>query len=272
MTTDTLLMELYEQSPPRYYQADASVNAFGYVASVASKMRTVADLIRRGEWFQITTRLNQMLVPSCVAVLDGMCLFAHHSVPSALPEPPRGCVFSQASLENLHDVLLCSGHTDNQKANRLFRQFEAAGNRCYIAKCGGNVLAYCWVFRHNYIVTFDSYENTVIDVPLGPNIFAVGNVFVHPDARQRGVGAALMNNVIGQLNAKSPGMTLLSFVRPSNEASIRLHYKLKFSILSRYYYFVLPLGRFLIVRTPSEKTRLYRLTKNHKIAPPPHLK
>jgi GNAT superfamily N-acetyltransferase len=233
-----------------------------YMISIRSRTRATLRLVHRGEWFRIVTGLFRRCVPSSLASLDDLSLLACYTTPNESSTLSSEYTFSQASTIDLKDIIDSSNNTSDSQINRLFHHFDESGHKCYFVKCDGKVLAYCWIFRHEYLLTYDSYENTNIRVLLPDHICIIGNIFVQPKARGQGLGTALLSHVIGQLRSSNSSLTFLSFINTNNEISRQLHRQLGFSVVGRFCYSASPLGRFLLVRFLSAKTKFYRLTQN----------
>ena len=164
-----------------------------------------------------------------VVMLDEMCLLACRSMPCALPRLPQSYTFCPSATADLHRVLEVSEHANNARVDCLYRQFYVSGSQPYIAEFAGRVVAYCWVFFKDYTLTFDSYvRGLVYQMCCCRRMLRLLETCLFAPRPGSKDLVCVYGKVIEQLHSSDPEATILSFVRPENEASMRLHQKLEF--------------------------------------------
>ena len=230
-------------------------------------IHTGAQLTGRGEWFQVAQRLVSRCVPSWLMVLDQRYLLVCRRMPSVPSEIPNDYVLAKASFLNSVDIAECLGDPNATEMDRRLRRFAASGSTFYVARRAGKVCAFCRIAPDEYTVMFDGYQKFNVTVPLDPNTCVIGYIYVHPEARRRGLGAALLGHAISQRHSSIGRMPVLSVVRPDNGGSMRMHRRVGFSVVGSYYYVASPLARVLIVRSMFSTARVYRLTGHTVVNP-----
>jgi hypothetical protein len=149
------------------------------------------DRIRRdwraGGLFQVAMRFLERLPVHVVSDLVFMRLDREAICPSSVP--PADLAFSHADESQIEEVVDCSSEVEPARARQmtLFRKFLKEGHACAIVRERGRVIAHQWAFYGTYVVTIDGYRKTALPVALGASAVFMGNAFVRPEARGRGV-------------------------------------------------------------------------------------
>ena len=94
-----------------------------------------------------------------------------------------------------------------------------------------NTLKNCYLFYGSEGYLIKTYEDRIKVAATG-NTEDMMNIAVHPDYRMRGIGKALINELIPILAARNV-LRLALEVRVSNETAIGLYKKLGFEIVGR---------------------------------------
>jgi GNAT superfamily N-acetyltransferase len=155
------------------------------------------------------------------------------------------------------------------------------GNKCFLIELPGEAQAMgiCWVFGSNYTLTYARYADKNIVFSLPPDAVFIGNAFVSPHYRRRGVYSRLLAGVASGLRWPTHTSQILAAVESGNDQSRKAHAKNGFVTVAAIYYvsflqtavlLAWPLkGRPFFVRLRSN-TRLIRILGDGTIAPSSH--
>jgi len=132
--------------------------------------------------------------------------------------------FARADASSIDDLLACQGTTiDTPRA--VFERFFKQGHHCYVARKDGKIVAYCWVFKGNYVLSFDRSERPLITLVLKDNEAFFSNGFIAEKYRLKGVFPNLLKSITGLY----PDDTrFFSSVDPINVNSLRAHIRYGF--------------------------------------------
>lgn len=112
-----------------------------------------------------------------------------------------------------------------ERIGALFRRFQSEGARAALIWHRDRVVAYNWVFRHRYIVTFDSYASRNLVLRLPEDCVFFGNGYIDPAYRMHGLFPRLLAH---SAQAFGPNLRCYSSTDVFNAISIGSHLRLGF--------------------------------------------
>lgn len=130
-----------------------------------------------------------------------------------------------ADESHLDELAVLDDFENPQFLRRLFRQFLTEGAQCHAIRHAGRVVAYNWVFRGHYTVTFDGYDKRCMQLDLGPRAVFLGNGFIVPAYRMKG----LFPSLLGMALEHGEDTALFSTIDVINLNSLRAHLRLGFN-------------------------------------------
>ena len=135
-----------------------------------------------------------------------------------------GYEFAWVDASSIDHLMACQGEAvDTPRA--VFERFFKQGHQCYTACKDGKIIAYSWVFKGNYVLSFDRGERPLITLVLKDNEAFLGNGFIAEKYRLKGVFPHLLKFATGQY----PDATrFFSSVDPINANSLRAHIRFGF--------------------------------------------
>jgi ribosomal protein S18 acetylase RimI-like enzyme len=210
-----------------------------YFTTIINKLQEAFRLLRSKEFFRIAARICNLILPQSLLSLNKTYIMVHHR--DVLLEPNRPCegVVRRGTLSDIPRLVVSCHETPSSETEDMFRRFFTDGNICYLIENGPRILGYCWVFQHRYIVTFDGYKRSKIQLTIGPQIAFVGNAFIHSDYRTLGFYSQLLQTLTKDLCASDGIVYLLAGIQAENEVSIIAHEKRGFEVLFTIYSLIL---------------------------------
>jgi L-amino acid N-acyltransferase YncA len=160
------------------------------------------------------------------------------------------------------DLLKCTGDCDDPNAEHLLRRFFAAGQRCYVVETPGQIVGYCWLFFRQYVITHDSYQTSSVLFSLSEHSVFIGNVFIRPECRRRGLYSSLLSGVLREAKSSYGKNRFYVDVKADNAPSLRAHSQAGFTIVATLYYVGLLGARFLVMAPTKGRPRVHRATND----------
>lgn len=197
---------------------------------VFARIRKFLQYFRRGGIHEVLLRLaaGEYLPVRLLCFNEAQILRLERRDPGADIGVLPGYEYQEMDRRALDALLACSGPDASPHRRRHFEGFFDQGVRCHAIKHAGAVVAYCWTFSREYVLTFDGYRRRNIAFPLDANAVFVGNVYVAPAHRHRGVFSWLLRQVV----ARHPeGTRFYSWVERTNDISLLAHRRLGFAPL-----------------------------------------
>jgi GNAT superfamily N-acetyltransferase len=142
-----------------------------------------------------------------------------------------GFTVRRAHPADLAGIIECSYEDPNVASFELFHRFFYAGHACYVIERGEKIFGYSWVFFNHYFISYDGYKRGKIQLHLPSRCIFIGNVFVGPAHRRRGLYSYMLNSIIRE-NCASRGISsVLVEIKTNNYVSLKVHNKLQFQII-----------------------------------------
>lgn len=141
----------------------------------------------------------------------------------ALSRPLHGYEFERAEADSLDQLMACQGDRPDTPRAFLAGLFDA-GRECFVARLGGEVVAYFWAFKNSYLLQFDGNPRHAITISLPERSVFLGNGFIAHAHRLRGLFPHLVNHVASQY----PGGHCFSSVLHINLGSLQAHRRVGF--------------------------------------------
>jgi hypothetical protein len=210
-----------------------------YSSTIRNKLQKAFRLLRNKEFFRIAALICDQIFPQSLLSLNKTHIMARHR--DVFFESCRPCdgVVRRGTLSDIPRLVVSCHETPSSDTEDLFRRFFADGNLCYLIENGPRILGHCWAFQHRYIVTFDGYKRSKIQLAMGPRTVFIGNAFIHSDYREQGLYSRLLHTLTKDLCALDGIMNFLASIQAENEVSIITHKKRGFEELFRIYSLVL---------------------------------
>lgn len=149
--------------------------------------------------------------------------------PAALRPLSARYELAQADRSVLEELVACTDTPASVERRRaaLARVFDY-GASCITVRDGGRVVAYvCW-FTGSYHLTYDDYGPRTLPIALGERTVYLGNCFIRPEYRMRG----LFPHLVATCLALHPaGTRFIGHVDVGNDHSFSSHLRLGFEPL-----------------------------------------
>ena len=182
---------------------------------------------KRNACFEFVDKASRKLFPSGTFRLGKAFLL---SCPAGRPistRPLKNVQIRKASAEDLGIVVACNAEKSRED---LFRRYFESGRECYVAISDHKCVGYAWAFFSDTTITFDSYRRSNILMTLPQNSCFVGDGFLHPAWRMRGLFPLLIAHVFGNLSRERSIRTIYNHIDYANENSIRSCLRLGFTL------------------------------------------
>lgn len=216
-------------------------------------------LLWKGQYFEVLARLCARYFPPGLIQLRKHYVMVLRERPASNSLQRRELMPRSGTNNDLPGILACSEQTASASAIALYRGFLGSGANCYVIDDASQVVAYSWLFRDKYTLTYDAYKTHSIHLILPARAAFVGNSFVHPDYRRRGLYSALLRMIADTLEWPCGTDQVFVAVESGNEASVTGHVKNGFAGVIALYYVAL-FGKAVVgVRAFSGGIRIYRL-------------
>jgi GNAT superfamily N-acetyltransferase len=221
--------------------------------------RKLASLLARREYFEVLVRIGWRCFPSWLIQLRKHYVMVLTNRPRPIGRQGEAVTPRIATNEDLPGILACTQQTASATAAEVYRSFFDSGATCYVIDNASGVVAYSWVFKDKYTLTYGAYKKHNIDLSLPPHCAFIGTSFVHPEWRRRGLYTFLLDTIIDKLEWPSRTNQVLVAVESHNEASLAGHAKSGFTIVNALY-FVALFGHALVGMLGfSKRLRIHRL-------------
>lgn len=138
--------------------------------------------------------------------------------------------YEEADRGAIDGLLACSDAPGRTARRRHFEEFFDHGARCHAMKRDDRIVAYCWTFQKEYVLTFDEYRRKNIMFRLGGNEVFMGNVFVIREHRHHGVFSRLFHQTLSRFPEH---IRFYSWAERTNDLSLQAHASLGFAPLAR---------------------------------------
>jgi GNAT superfamily N-acetyltransferase len=230
-----------------------------FIQIARRKLVTFATLLKHRQCFATASRMCNHCLPARFALLGKSHLMLHEGSGPEHRTPVEPVRFGEASVADLGEILQCSGGTC---AERLFRNFFAAGHRCYVVRASDRIVGYCWLFFGQYVITHDNYRTSNIVFALDGNNVFIGNVFIDREFRRRGYYSFLLGSVIQEAKASHGRSRFFVNVKADNVTSLRAHARLGFTTVATLFYVGFLHARYLILLSTNDRPRVCRVTSS----------
>src|SRR5579863_10411966 len=134
--------------------------------------------------------------------------------------PVTGYEFLTADRSCLDELVACQGGVTDTPYEVLQQFFERDDAACYVVRRDGRLIAYFWLFRGSYLVTFDEKQDKGVEFLLNANEAFFGNGFIAPDFRMRGLFPSLVKFIVER---QPSTLRFYSSVDSINTHSLRAH-------------------------------------------------
>ncbi|MGE0080665.1 MAG: hypothetical protein AB7U81_05155 [Thiohalomonadaceae bacterium] len=111
---------------------------------------------------------------------------------------------------------------------RLFLDFLSHDALCYAIAKHDRIVAYNWLFRHQYVVTNDGYGPRQLRLMLGEHHAMFGNGYIVPEYRLKGLFPSLLWMAV---NDRPADTVFLTTIARMNTDSLRAHERIGFEKL-----------------------------------------
>ncbi len=226
---------------------------------IKRKVAEALRLLRNGEYFLFVSRLCANCLPSSNALFNKSYLMELRvQCPSAAITPrDYEYVVRQASPIDLTGIMECSKDDSSMASPELFQKFFRSKHVCYLIEGDEKVLGYSWVFFEYYCITYDGYKKSKINVHLWSHSVFIGNVFINPAYRRRGLYSRMLNAIVSKLHASRRISKVLMDVKASNSVALAAQKKCRFQITCMLYYLAIQPLTFFVAVPSIGRFRIY---------------
>lgn len=199
-------------------------------AMISDKLKKLAEYYRKGGVYEVLLRLtaSEYFPPWLLYFNEAQILRLDRLDSHAEKHALSGYVYEQVDRGAIDELLACSGAATVMTRRRHFGEFFDHGAHCHVMKHEGRIVAYCWTFEKEYVLTFDEYQRKNIVFTLDSNAFFLGNVFVVRAHRHHGVFSHLFHRVVSWWPEDT---RCYSWVEWTNDISLQTHHSLGFAPL-----------------------------------------
>ena len=194
---------------------------------IYAKLRKLVYYFHKGGVYEVLLRLTagEYLPEWLLYFSEAQVLCLDGPVPHAGTSTLSDYQYKLVDRGALDELLACSGPTTPATRRGHFEDFFDHGAHCHAMQHDGRIVAYCWTFDKEYVLTFDEYWRKNIVFTLDADAVFMGNVFVAPGHRHHGVFSRLFYRTL----SRYPGnIQFYSWVEHTNDVSLQAHAHLGF--------------------------------------------
>jgi hypothetical protein len=198
---------------------------------VARTWRSLQAAWERGGISGVVARIAaSRLIPDRLVFVHDIDVLMLRQLNRAALRPLSGRYeLAQADRSVLEELVACTDTPACEERRRaaLARVFDY-GASCLTVRDGGRVVAYvCW-FSGSYLLTYDDYGPRTLPIALGEHAVYLGNCFIRPEYRMRGLFPHLLAACMA---LHAPGTRFFGHVDVGNDHSFSSHLRLGFEPL-----------------------------------------
>lgn len=191
-------------------------------ALLKKKKRKFKRLVDQRNFFEIFRRLISYNLPKSLTYLGGSDLLLLETNDLQIKREPKNCIFRLALNEDLDEILLLVDEPPRPVREKLFKEYMNDGHECYVLVVDTQIVGYLWVFIDFYSMTYDDYVNTLIQITYSKESVCLGDAFINPLYRLRGLYPFLMKEMTKTMNKRGI-RKFYAFVGSHNEHSLKSH-------------------------------------------------
>lgn len=236
----------------------------GYI--LRRKLSEALRIASQGEYFCLASRLCNNLLSAETLLLAKSYVMLRPTNDAVKGATRVGLHVRRATREDLADILKCSGLEPGMADEGLFRRFFAAGHICGVLEQEGTVAGFCWIFLDHYAITYDGYGPATLQVQLPSDRVFIGNAFVAPTYRRRGLYSAMLRQLVCREVIGREIKAAYAIVKAQNHVSVLAHTKLGFQKAGALYCFAVKGASLVAARTKCARYRLFRCNRATPIA------
>jgi len=147
----------------------------------------------------------------------------------AIARTPSGLQIAAGLPEDIELAVRCLPAAEREPTLQLFRSFLRDGARFVFARHHGQVAGFLWAFAGKYVVTFDGYKHTAIQLGLPAWAAFLGNGYIGEEHRMKGLYPHLMR---AGMSLHAGAMEFYAAASPSNPNSLKSHTRLGFASIA----------------------------------------
>lgn len=232
---------------------------------INQKINIIKDLLNKRLYFEILMKLCDRYISHKLVLLGKSTLFTFHGDRIDILRISKTCIVRKAKPEDLQQIILCDERPNSNLRKVLFGNYFDIGNDCFVLEHGHEIVGFCWSFSDFYIMTFDDYNKSHIKFILQNDTAFLGDAYIKPRYRHRGLYSLLIGMIIEVNNKEHNISRLLVNVGIFNKYSIKVHLRLGFIPIKTLYYVSIFGFEYLISVDLDEKRFFHNLRKNKGI-------
>jgi hypothetical protein len=194
-------------------------------------LRTLQGAWARGGLAGVAARVAAWrMIPESVAFVHDVDLLMLGQLNAIALRPlPAHYELEQADRSVLEELVACTDTPASIERRReaLARVFDF-GASCVTVRDAGRVVAYVCAFTGTYHLTYDDYGPRTLPIELPPHAVYLGNCFIRPEYRLRGLFPHLLAACV---ELRPPGTRVFGHIDVGNDHSFSSHLRLGFKPL-----------------------------------------
>ena len=224
---------------------------------IIRKFKGFIDLLKKRRLFDVAIKLSESL-PNWFIMLNKTDMLSFLGEKIKIRWMPKNYIFREANRNDLPHIVCINEDTDDQEyIRKLYRNYFDEGRICYVVEFKNQIVGYCWTFRDNYIVTYDNYRRSNVELIVDNETVFFGDGYIKPAYRLRGAYPVMMSGMIEDSRKKGT-KKIIADILSVNDHSKRSHVSLGFSQVNSLYYISILTIDFLIVVDMERKTKVYK--------------
>lgn len=216
--------------------------------------------LRESSCFEISERLSSKWLPGWLILLGKSHLLSLHTSRVTLTDRDskeyrryHDYTYRRATTDDLPGLMECDGDSRHME---LYSEFVSQNQVCCVLEHRGGIVGYVWVFFNRYIVTYDHYTRSKIEIHFENNTVFLGNGFIKPTYRMKGVYPLLMSEMIRDISQSYGVERFLATTFYSNKNSLVSHMRLGFEAIRTCHYIRCFGIDFFLMSSPDGGTRV----------------
>jgi len=194
------------------------------------RLRTLQGAWDRGGLVGVAARVAAWrVVPKWLAFVHDVDLLMLGELNARALRPQPHYEFALADRSVLEELVACTDTPASVERRRaaLARMFDF-GASCVTMRDAGRIVAYVCAFTGTYHLTYDDYGPRTLAIELDPNAVYLGNCFIRPEYRLRGLFPQLLAACIA---LRPAGSRVFGHIDVGNDHSFSSHLRLGFTPL-----------------------------------------
>jgi len=220
------------------------------------------QLFKCNSYFEFIDKACRKLFPSKIFKLGKAYLLSCQTNKLIPTRQLKNVLIRKASEVDLSIIVACESERNGET---LFRAYFETGRQCYVAIFENRCIAYAWAFYKNTTITFDNYQQSNILTILPQNSCFIGDGFIHPEWRMKGLFPLLIAYIFDDLSQKHSITTVYNHIYYSSEHSMRSSTRLGFTLQKTIIYVRLLNIQWIVIYSKDGNQKMQKLTSETEL-------